>query len=163
MKHNNQTYYVEPFKELALEKAEDFKCYSLLQDADEETPGEPEKDILSLRDYDEEKLEEVYQPYKAWGSNWLKEHTVEHDKHIYYVELFKTLKDLENYAKETKKEDDPGRDNLFIRGYSEKKKWFRFKIERFDRVGYDLSRWTGSDVTYNTLFSTKERNVEKEK
>ena len=160
VKYDNQTYYVEPFKDLAFEKLEDFKCYSPLQAAGEKS-GEPTKEHLNIRDYDEEMLEEIYQSYKAWGDDWLKEQTVEHDKYIYYVELFKMLRDPENYAEEKiKKEKDFSRDNLYKRGYNEKKKWFR--AERFDRIGYDLSRWTRSNTTYNTLFATQKKNVVQE-
>lgn len=162
VKYNNQTYYVEPFKGLAFEKLEGFKCYNPLQVTSEEKSEESANGHLYIRDYVEEKLEEIYQSYKAWGNDWLKEQIVDHDKHNYYDELFKMLKDPEDYVEEKiKNVNNFGRDNLFKRGYNEKKKWFR--IERFDRIGYDLSRWTRSNTTYNTLFAAQKNNAVQEK
>ena len=164
VEYDNQIYYVEPFKKLAFEKLEDFKCYSPLQAAGEGKSGEPANGHLNIRDYDEDKLDELYQSYKAWGNDWLKEQTVEHDKHVYYIGLFNTLKDPENFAEEKiKNVKGFGRDNLFKRSYNEKKKWFKFKVERFDRIGYDLGRWSRSDTTYTTLFTTQQNNGIQEK
>jgi len=161
VRYKKQTYYVEPFQKVAFEKLEDFKCYSPLQSGDEEKLEELGKAYLNIRDYDEEKLEELYQSYKAWGNGWLKEQTMEHEKHTYYAELFKMLKEPENFAEEKIiKGNGFGKDNLLKRGYNEKKKWF--KTERFDRIGYDLGRWTKSNETYNSLFATQKNNVMQE-
>lgn len=148
VKHNKQTFYVEPFRELAFEKEEEFKCYSPLQDSGEEKPGEPEKDVLSLRDYDEEKLAKIMQDKDGNQITPIEEMEITNLWRKLFRKNFMVVKFNDAKNKKTINEINSRHNGLIKRGKNEKK-------IKHDRIGYDLSRWTGSEPIYNMFFNKK--------
>ena len=148
MQYDRQTYYVEPFTELVLEKKKDFKCYSPTGSAGEKAP-ESGAAILSIRDYDEGKLETIMKSEDGNPIMPIEEKEV--------TNLFrKSHKVVKLNAANVK--DDIDRINsdnngLISRGKHENEK-------KHDRIVYDLSRWTERDAAYNALFSRKKDEAE---
>jgi hypothetical protein len=151
MEHNNQTYYVEPFRSLAFEKSDDLNCYSPMQETDKEKKEKPGQYVLSLRDYDEGTLGKIFKEY----DDMLKSPVIE-------VEITNALRKLlrRNFtvvklnAAENKKTIDKinsRNKKLIKRGINKNKK-------KHDRIGYDLKRWVEGNGTDNELFPTKGSN-----
>jgi hypothetical protein len=148
MLHDRQTYFVEPFKELVLEKKKDFKCYSPTGSAGEKIP-ESDAAILSLRDYDEVKLKNIMKSEDGSPIMPIEEKEV--------TNLFRKSRMVVK-LNTTDVKDDIDRINsenngLINRGKLENEK-------KHDRIVYDLSRWTERDEAYTALFSKKEEETE---
>ena len=150
VKHNKQTYYVEPFEKLAFKKSEDFKCYSPLQE-----PGELDKDILSLRDYDEDRLAKIMKGEDGNLIAPIEEKEITNLFRKLFRKSFTVVKFNANENLETIDRINSKNNEVIKRGRNEDKK-------KHDRIGYDLSRWTGNNATYKTLFSTKESDANQE-
>ena len=153
VKHDKQTYYVEPFKKLVLRKEEDFNCYGPSRDDGGKKSEELDKNILSLRDYEEETLEKIFKEYEGTLKNPVKEVEITSLFRKLFRKTFTVVKLDADENKKAIRKINSKKKELVKRGINEDKK-------KHDRIGYDLSRWMGINSTYKTLFSKKEDSGE---
>ena len=108
-----------------------------------------------MRDYDEGTLEGIFEENDGMLKTPVMEVEITNLFRKLFRKSFTVMKLDTDENKETIDKINSKNKKLIKRGRNENKK-------KHDRIGYDLSRWTGSNETYNILFATRKSNVEQE-